>query len=133
MLTVLVDWLGFRTAAVEVDRPARKAGGTKYTIRRMLRLALAGITGFSVLPLRLAAFLGLVVSAVSFGLAIHFLYLKLRYDVGMLGWPSLIVSLFFLGGAQLLTLGIIGEYLGKVFIEVKRRPLYVVMDEEGAP
>ena len=119
-------WAGFRQTAVPFDRPRRFAGEPKYTFRKSLGLALNGIISFSKTPLRLATWLGLLVSAASFLLGIWFIILKLRGGFEIRGWASTVVIILFLGGVQLLTIGIIGEYLSRIYDEVKQRPLFVV-------
>jgi dolichol-phosphate mannosyltransferase len=119
-------WLGFRQTDVRFDRPDRAAGETKYTATSLVRLATDGILSFSDAPLRLATWLGLLVSGASFLLALYFIILKLRNDIPIEGWASTVVIVLVLGGIQLLTIGVIGEYLARVYDEVKQRPLYVV-------
>jgi len=126
IITGLIDWLGFPSDYVEVDRPKRAMGETKYSMKKMLRLALQGIMSFSNLPLRLATYLGFLVSFFSFVLMGYFLGMKIFYNYGLTGWPSLITAILFMGGVQLLVIGILGEYIGKVFMDVKNRPLYVI-------
>ncbi len=124
-------WVGFRQTAVEFDRAQRFAGDVKYTFRKSLGLALNGIFGLSKAPLRLATWLGLSISAGSFLMAIWAVYQKLSGGYTVPGWASIVVILLFLGGVQLLTIGVIGEYLGRVYDEVKQRPLYVVSRTSG--
>lgn len=126
LITGLIDWLGFPSGYVEVVRPKRLAGKSKYSFRKMLTLAMQGIMSFSNLPLRLATVLGFVVSVLSFLVGGYFFAKKIFYGYGLLGWPSLITAILFLGGVQLLVIGILGEYVGKIFMDVKKRPLYVI-------
>jgi glycosyltransferase involved in cell wall biosynthesis len=119
-------WLGFRQTAVQFERAARFAGEPKYTFHQSLSLALNGIISFSKQPLRIATWFGLAVSAASFLLAIWFVILKLTGGFEIRGWASTVVIILFLGGVQLLTIGIIGEYLSRIYDEVKQRPLFVV-------
>ena len=123
----LVAWLGFRQEALPYVRQARFAGETKYPLRKMLRLATDAITGFSVRPLRVSMFFALIAFAVAFAIALYALGAWLAGDT-VRGWTSLtlVVSLF--AGVQLLCLGIMGEYLGRMFMELKRRPLFVVRE-----
>jgi glycosyltransferase involved in cell wall biosynthesis len=123
----LVSWIGFPQAAVRYHRHARHAGVTKYPFKKMLRFALDGITSFSFLPLRLATWLGFAVSVLAFLYSVVVLVLKLLH-VSWLGYTSMMASILFLGGIQLIMIGILGEYLARVFDEVKRRPLYLVGD-----
>ena len=121
----LVSWIGFRQTAVAYRRLARKAGETKFPLRKMVRFALDGITSFSYFPLRLATWTGFAVSIFAFLYIIVVLILK-AIGVSWLGYTSLMASILFLGGVQLLMIGIMGEYLARIFDEVKRRPLYLV-------
>ncbi len=123
----LVSWLGFEQAAVHYQRHARAAGVTKYPLKKMVRFALDGITSFSFLPLRLATWLGFAVSGLAFVYIAVVLLLKLMH-VNWPGYTSLMASILFLGGVQLTMIGILGEYLARIFDEVKRRPLYLVGD-----
>ncbi len=119
-------WVGFRQTAVPFDRAERFAGDVKYTFSKSLGLALNGIFSLSKVPLRAATWLGITISAASFLLAVWALYVRLTGGYTVPGWASTVVILLFLGGVQLLTIGVIGEYLGRVYDEVKQRPLYVV-------
>jgi dolichol-phosphate mannosyltransferase len=121
----LVSWIGFSQTAVAYKRQARQAGETKFSVRKMLRFALDGITSFSFFPLRLATWTGFAVSTFAFLYIIVVLVLK-AIGVSWLGYTSLMASILFLGGVQLLMIGIMGEYLARIFDEVKRRPLYLV-------
>lgn len=121
----MMAWTGFETAQVEVTHGRRAHGASKYTILKQLRLAVYAITAFSVTPLRIASVLGLVASAVSACAAVYLLVVRFARGYPVLGWASVIVSIFFVGGVQLFVLGIIGEYLGKMYQEAQRRPLYV--------
>jgi glycosyltransferase involved in cell wall biosynthesis len=121
----LVSWIGFPQAAVRYKRQARRVGETKFPVRKMLRFALDGITSFSFFPLRLATWTGFAVSLFAFLYIVVVLVLK-AVGVSWLGYTSLMASILFLGGVQLLMIGIMGEYLARIFDEVKRRPLYLV-------
>ena len=121
----LVSWIGFPQTAVRYQRQARRAGETKYPVRKMTRFALDGITSFSYFPLRLATWAGFAVSIFAFLYIVVVLILKAT-GVSWLGYTSLMASILFLGGVQLLMIGIMGEYLARIFDEVKRRPLYLV-------
>jgi len=123
----LVSWIGFRQTAVMYRREARQAGETKFPVRKMTRFALDGITSFSFFPLRLATWTGFGVSIFAFLYILVVLVLKAT-GVSWLGYTSLMASILFLGGVQLLMIGIMGEYLARIFDEVKRRPLYLVGD-----
>lgn len=130
-LAGLRSWVGFRQTAVEYERDARYAGTPRVSVIRLFRLAFDGIFSFSNLPLRLATLLGLFVSSAAFLLMATILYLRLFTDRAILGWASLMTSVLFLGGVILVTIGIIGEYTGRIYDEVKRRPLYVVAERVG--
>jgi dolichol-phosphate mannosyltransferase len=125
-------WVGFTQTAVPYERSARPAGETKYTLRKLVRLSLDAITSFSHIPLQISTYFGLVCAIVAFiaipvevGLRIAGSYVE--------GFTTLTIAILFLGGIQLIALGVIGEYLGRIYDEVKRRPLYVVREERGWP
>jgi glycosyltransferase involved in cell wall biosynthesis len=122
----LVGWIGFRYTSITYVRDSRYAGTTKYPLTRMLKFALNGIFSFSFLPLQLATYLGLAVSFVSFAYIAYAVWLKLFTTRVVQGWASVIVAVLFMGGVQLVSLGIIGEYIGRIYEEVKQRPLYLV-------
>ncbi|HET9334122.1 MAG TPA: glycosyltransferase family 2 protein [Gemmatimonadota bacterium] len=130
-LAGLRSWVGFRQAAVEYERDARFSGAPRVSVARLFRLAFDGIFSFSNLPLRLATLLGLTVSLAAFLLMITVVWLRLFTDRAILGWASLMTSVLFLGGVILVTIGIIGEYTGRIYDEVKRRPLYIVAERIG--
>lgn len=123
----LVSWIGFPQTAVRYHREARHAGETKYPFRKMLRFALDALTSFSFLPLRVATFLGFAASAFSFLYILVVLVLK-AVGISWSGYTSLMASILFLGGVQLIMIGVLGEYIARIFDEVKRRPLYLVGD-----
>jgi dolichol-phosphate mannosyltransferase len=127
----LRSWVGFKQIGVEYERAARNAGEPKYTLRKLIKLALSGYIGFSSLPLRLAAWLGLLSASAGFLLTIWVVVEKLRGVVAPQGWASTIAVILFISGVQLIILGVIGEYLGRVYDEVRRRPLYVVSARAG--
>ena len=122
----LVGWIGFRHASITYVRDSRYAGVTKYPLARMIRFALNGVFSFSFLPLQLATYLGFAVSLISFSYLLYAVWLKLSTTEAVLGWASVIVAVLFMGGVQLISLGIIGEYIGRIYEEVKQRPLYLV-------
>ena len=129
----LVSWVGYNQIGIEYDRDERHSGTTKYPLPKMVRFAVDGITSFSDIPLRFAAYFGFAVSAIAFLYAIVVIVAKLFrvYPPGYTpGWASTIVAVVFLGGVQLISLGIIGEYLGRIYDQVKGRPLYLVSDIE---
>jgi len=127
----LVSWVGFRQTEVAYHRKERFAGETKYPLKKMLKFALDGITTFSYKPLKLATYVGFSVSFLSFLYLLVVLYLKLFTDRAVSGWAStLSVSLIF-NGVILIMLGIIGEYIGRIYDEAKNRPLYVIREKKG--
>ncbi len=128
----LVSWIGFRQAGVEYERDQRYAGETKYPYRKMIKFALDGITSFSTVPLKLATWLGYAASGLAF---LYLLSVLVQRVLGMTvaGWATIMVALLFLGGVQLICLGIMGEYLGRIFNEIKPRPIYVVEEVLGEP
>jgi polyisoprenyl-phosphate glycosyltransferase len=122
----LYAWVGFRSCGVPYSRAPREAGHSKWNYWRLWNLALEGITGFSVLPLQLASYLGVAVALFAAVFGGQLVLRTLLFGNPVPGYPSLMAVVLFLGGVQLITLGVIGEYLGRVFNETKRRPLYLV-------
>jgi polyisoprenyl-phosphate glycosyltransferase len=132
----MVAWVGFRQTAVEYVRPGRFAGETHYPLRKMIRFALDGITSFSVIPLRVATLLGTVSGLASVGIALWALYEWYFKEGVVAGWTTIMIAVSLAASAQLLMIGILGEYVGRIYEEVKQRPLYVVAERlnlEGAP
>jgi len=129
----MVAWLGFDAVEVEYVRDARVAGVTKYPLAKMIRFATDGIMAFSVRPLRLATWLGLFVSATAFVTAIVLVIMKLTGSAVVQGWTSLSVLVLLLSGVQLMTIGALGEYIGRIYTEVRHRPLYLVRELRGFP
>lgn len=128
----LVSWIGFDQTGVEYERAARFAGETKYPFRKMLNFALDGITSFSTVPLRLASWLGYAASLFAF-IYLGSVFVQKWMGQTIDGWATIMVAMLFLGGTQLICLGIMGEYIGRIFTEVKGRPLYVVEEVVGTP
>jgi hypothetical protein len=122
----LIPWLGFSETRVEYEVADRYAGRSKYGLWPMLRLALDGIFSFSVLPLRLISILGLVTTLFGVGFGVFALVAHLSGGVVASGWTSVVVLILVFGGVQLLSIGILSEYVGRVYAEVKRRPRYVI-------
>jgi dolichol-phosphate mannosyltransferase len=124
-------WVGFRQTGVGYKRDARKAGETKYPLKKMLKFAMDGITAFSYLPLQIATYIGFTVAV--FGLLGILAVILLRLLTGneLAGQATTLVAVLFMGGVQLVCLGILGEYLGRIYDEVKRRPLYIVAEALG--
>lgn len=128
----LVTWVGYNQTPVLYDRDRRYGGETKYPLGKMLKFAFDGITGFSSQPLRLASHAGLFFAAASIALMVALTIYKLIGGSGLVpGWTSLAVAVLFLGGLQLLAIGILGEYIGRIYEEAKRRPLYLIKDVEN--
>jgi dolichol-phosphate mannosyltransferase len=129
----LVSWVGYNQVGIEYERDARLTGETKYPVSKMLRFAIDGITSFSEIPLRLATYCGFIVSGFAFFYSILVIILKF-FQYNEPGYTSMMVAILFLGGVQLITIGIAGEYIGRIYDEVKARPLYLLSSvERGAP
>ena len=127
----LRSWVGFRQTRIEYERAARHGGTPKYTLRKLINLAVSGYVGFSAMPLRAAAWLGFASAAVGFGIAVWALATKIMGISSPRGWASLLAVVLFVGGVQLVMLGVIGEYLSRVYDEVRQRPLYIVRGRTG--
>jgi glycosyltransferase involved in cell wall biosynthesis len=125
----LVGDLGFKTDTIFFDVKERFAGESKYSLRKLLSFAINGITSFSVVPLRLVAVLGVVIFAFSFVLSIYVLVSKLLFQNVVPGWASTVLPIYFIGGVQVMSIGIVGEYIGKIYKEVKARPRYLIETE----
>jgi len=126
----LVSWIGFRQTGIPYDRDSRYAGETKYPYRKMMKFAIDGITSFSNMPLKLASWLGYLASLLAFiYLASVFVQRALGHTVE--GWATIMVAMLFLGGVQLICIGIIGEYIGRIFNETKSRPMYIIESVHG--
>ena len=124
----LVSWLGFKKYAIKYAPNERFGGKSKYSLKRMISFALNGITSFSIRPLRVSIFLGLFLSIISFCYGFYAVFMKLFTNRAISGWASVLTSVLFIGGMQFMFLGILGEYLGKLFIESKKRPNYIIKD-----
>lgn len=127
----LFAWSGFRQAAVEYDRNERELGKTKFNYWKLWTLAIDGITSASTVPLRVWSYLGGVVALVGLLFAFYVIIKTLWFGVDVRGYPSLMVAVLFFGGLQLLSLGILGEYVGRILVEVKHRPIYVIRQKIG--
>ena len=123
--------VGFRTQAVPYTPDPRAGGGSKWSLRKLIGLAVDGITSFSVMPLRVWSLFGALISLLSFAYGSWILFQTVFWGIDVPGYPSIMVAIVFLGGIQLVTLGVVGEYVGQVFMEVKRRPLYVIDEAVG--
>jgi dolichol-phosphate mannosyltransferase len=124
-----ISWIGFRQTYVEYDRDARYAGKTGYTFKKMTRLALDGITSFSNLPLKFATFAGFLVSGIAFIMILYALYSRFISKDYVPGWTSLMLAVLFIGGVQLICIGIIGEYISRMSSNLRDRPLYIVNEK----
>ena len=122
----IVPLIGYRVATVKYDRAERFAGVSKYPLHKMLAFAAEGITSFSIVPLRLITVMGFLVSGFSFAMIVFIIYGTLVLKAAIPGWASSVVPIYFLGGIQLLSIGILGEYIAKVYLETKQRPRYFI-------
>ena len=127
----MVSWLGFSQVALPYHRAARAAGTTKFSLFKMLRFATDGIVSFSISPLRLATWMGFAASGFAILVMLYTLYERVFGTGVVRGWTSTMMAILFIGGVQLICLGIIGEYVGRIYGEAKRRPLYVVREKVG--
>ncbi len=128
LLRGLSSWIGFRRYGLEYERSARAAGVTKYPFHKMLRLALDGILSFSVVPLRLVSVMGIAAAGLSLLGISYALVLRLFTRIWVPGWTLLFIGMLFIGGMQMLSMGIVGEYIGRIYTEAKQRPLYLVRE-----
>lgn len=128
-----ISWIGFRQTFIEYDRQERHAGKTGYSIRKMMRFALDGITGFSDVPLKFVTYFGLIVTAFAFVVTLYVLYSRFILQDYVAGWSSLMITVLFIGGVQMIAIGIIGEYLSRINANIRNRPLYVVRDSNLSP
>ena len=129
----LFAWVGFPQVAIAYQRQPRIAGGSNFNYWRLWNFALDGITGFSTAPLRVATYLGLVTAVLAFGYGGWIVTKTLLWGDRVQGWPTMMAVVLFLGGVQLMALGVMGEYLGRLYLEAKQRPLYLVQDWRPAP
>ena len=128
-----ISWAGFRQSFVEYDRDGRRQGKTGYTYGKMMRFAKDGITSFSDFPLKLVTYLGFLVALIAFGVMIYAIYSKYIIGTAVPGWTSIIISTLFIGGVQLIGIGIIGEYISRIASNVRNRPLYIIESMGGNP
>jgi glycosyltransferase involved in cell wall biosynthesis len=127
----LFAWVGFKQVGIEYDRQPRYRGKTKWNYWKLWNFALDGITLFSTLPLRLWSYVGIIISLFSFGYASFLILRTIIHGKDVPGYASIMVAVLFLGGLQLISLGVIGEYLGRVYAETKKRPLYIINESYG--
>jgi dolichol-phosphate mannosyltransferase len=123
-----ISWIGFRQTFIEYDRQERHSGTTGYPFSKMFKFAIDGITGFSNFPLKIVSFFGFITSGIAFVVTLYALYARFILKDYQPGWASLMVSILFIGGIQLISLGIIGEYLSRMNSNIRDRPLYIVRD-----
>ena len=123
-----ISWVGFNQTFVEYNREERQAGTTGYTYRKMLNFALDGITSFSDVPLKVVTYFGFFVSIIAFLVSIYALIVKLVWNDSVAGWSSLMIAILFIGGIQMIAVGIIGEYLSRMNHNIRNRPLYIIKD-----
>jgi polyisoprenyl-phosphate glycosyltransferase len=131
MLRAMTSWVGFRQVAVPYSRAERFAGRSKYPLRRMLALAIDGIVSFSAIPLKLVTMVGFAFSALSVFGILYAIVMRLWTDIWVPGWTILFIAVMLIGGLQFIFLGVIGEYVGRIYSEAKDRPLFLVMEELG--
>ncbi len=130
----MISWVGFKQTEVRYVRHERFAGETKYPISKMIKFAIDGVLSFSQVPLKLASGLGLVSAVVSFLFMVYGLVMRYFFPEQVIpGWSSLFSAVLFLGGIQLICLGILGEYIGRIYEEIKKRPLYIIRDQVNFP
>ena len=122
----MFSWIGFKKKEITYDRDPRAAGETKWNYPKLVNLAMDGITSFTTAPLRIASFAGMIISLIAFFFIIVIIFKTTFFGDPVAGWSSTMAVILFLGGVQLLSIGIIGEYVGRIFNEVKNRPIYFV-------
>lgn len=127
----IISWIGYKQEFIEYEAAPRLKGKTKYSLGKMIAFALDGITSFSSFPLRLSTYFGLLVALLSFIYILYAIYIRIFTNQAIPGWTSVLVTVLFIGGVQLIFLGIIGEYLSRVYEETKQRPLYLVSKKVG--
>lgn len=127
----LVSWVGFKQTSIEYTRQGRIGGESKYPLNKLISLALSGITSFSYKPLRLASYLGFILSTLSFIYLVRVIYEKLFTNLEVVGWASSIAVSLFFNGIIFIILGVMGEYIGKIYEETKNRPLYILKEKTG--
>jgi glycosyltransferase involved in cell wall biosynthesis len=122
----MVSWVGFKQIGIEYDRQERFAGQTKYPFKKMLKFAFDAITSFSTLPLKLMIYIGFLASFIGIAGIFYIMYVKFFTSQAINGWSSLMITILLMGGVQLMTIGIMGEYIGRISEESKKRPLYII-------
>jgi glycosyltransferase involved in cell wall biosynthesis len=132
LVPAMIVWAGFQQALIPYHRGARQRGTTKWSFRKRIKAAIDVIVSFSYLPIRFISYAGIVVSLLSFAYAAFLIVRRLFFGLGGTGWPSVMVTVLFLGGIQLIVLGVLGEYIWRTSDQVRGRPLYIVMDRVGS-
>ncbi len=127
----LFAWVGFKTAQIHFDRPIRASGRASQSVNKLYHLALDGLMAFSTIPLQLATFAGFIISTLAFGYGAWLLIRTLIFGVDVAGYASIMASVLFMGGIQLIAIGIVGEYIGRVYNESKQRPIYIIEEISG--
>ena len=127
----MIPWIGLNQTPIYYERSARFAGTTKYPLGKMIKLALDGIIGFSNTPLKTAYYIGFIVAVFSFLYGLFIIIYSQFKEFPVHGWSSIMVTVLFIGGVQLITVGILGEYIGRIYDEVKKRPLYIIDEKES--
>jgi len=122
----LYSWVGFKKVSVEFDAGERLHGETKWSLKSLFNLAINGITSYTTAPLKLSTYFGFIVSVVAFIYMIYILFKTILFGADTSGFPSIVIIMLFLGGVQLISVGILGEYIGRIFQETKSRPLYFI-------
>ena len=127
----IAQWVGYKSTTISYTSQERYSGSSRYSLKKMLQLAWNGITSFSIVPLRLAIFLGIITSVIAFAEIVYAIYVKIFTDTAVPGWASAISVISFLFGVLFILLGIVGEYIGRILVEVRQRPRYLVSDNIG--
>jgi len=128
----ILSWPGYKQTTISFERPERAAGETKWSFMQLVKLGLSGITAFSVKPLRISTWAGAIISASAFIYGLWIVIKTLVFGEVVVGYPSMMLIQLFLGGVQLLAIGILGEYVGRIYVEAKARPIYLIMDKESS-
>lgn len=128
----LFTWLGYKQSAITYEAAARSGGSSKWNYKKLVSLAIEGLTSFSITPLRLSTYLGFTIACSAFLYGLWIIYKTIAFGELVRGYPSLMVAILFLGGVQLIAIGVLGEYIGRIFMETKQRPLYLVKDHKPA-
>lgn len=131
LVTGMIVWLGFRQTQVHYNRKGRHSGASKWSLAQRIKKAVDGIVSFSYLPIRITSYVGITVCLTSFLYGLFIFIRRLFFGLGETGWPSVMVAVLFLGGIQMITLGILGEYLWRGMEQAKKRPMYVIMEQLG--